>query len=401
MKFLTEQTMKPNYLKLSATLAALLAFAPAAFPHAGHGKAPGEDAETSAFGLIAISAEAKKNLAIQVEEADLRTIEKTFMAIGQIEPIPNRSAAVSSRISGRVTELKINPGETVKKGQVLVEVESRQLGDPPPRAQYAAPIDGVVTDRHVVLGDTVEPDKHLMEIVDLTEVYAEGRIFEGQVASVKLGQKVRLHVEAYPDADFEGTVDLMSGELDPESRTLKIWARIKNKDGRLRPNMRTTLYIVTDALESVVAVPKSAVLGGAGRLFVFVQNDVEGLIYDKRPVVAGLKDDRYVEIIEGVFPSDKVVTEGNYQLQYVTTRPPVAKPPGEPAGTNAPTASPAEPGRSQASAVTSPLLWMGLALGALLLANLIAVLRKKRASAPTEAAAPIAVSNPPTESVSK
>ncbi|ODU25129.1 MAG: hypothetical protein ABS95_00875 [Verrucomicrobia bacterium SCN 57-15] len=374
---MTEQIMKPNNLKLSATIVCLLAFAPAAFPHAGHGKAPGEDGETSAFGPIAITAEAKKNLAIKVEEADVRTIEKTFMAIGQIEPIPNRSAAVSSRISGRVAELKVNPGETVRKGQVLVEVESRQLGDPPPRAQYTAPIDGVVTDRHVLLGDTVEPDKHLMEIVDLSEVYAEGRIFEGQVASVKLGQKVRLHVEAYPEVDFEGTVDLMSGQLEPESRTLNIWVRVKNKEARLRPNMRATLYIVTDVAESVVAAPLSAVLGGAGRLFVFVQSDEEGLIYDKRAVVTGMKDDRYVEIIEGVFPSDKLVTEGNYQLQYVTTKP------KSPESTNSVAAAVAGPQPAPTGGMRGkPWFWMGITLGVLLLANVIVMLLRKRAGTP-------------------
>ena len=42
--------------------------------------------------------------------------------------------------------------------------------------------------------------------------------------------------------------------------------------------------------------------------------------FEKRSVVTGMKDDRYIEIIEGVYPSEKVVTEGNYQLQYVTTR---------------------------------------------------------------------------------
>ena len=100
----TEQFMKQSHLKLSATLAALLAFAPAAFPHAGHDKAPGEDGNAATTGPIAISAEAKRNLAIVVEEAQLRTLDKTVLVFGQIEIIPNHSAAVSSRIAGRVID---------------------------------------------------------------------------------------------------------------------------------------------------------------------------------------------------------------------------------------------------------------------------------------------------------
>ena len=387
--------MKPNHLKFSATLAALLSFAPAAFPHAGHDKAPGEGGEAPTSGPIAITAEAKKNLALVVEEAQLRTLDKTVLVFGQIEVIPNRSAAVSSRIPGRVVEVKVTDGESVKKGQIVVEVESLQLGDPPPRVQYSSPIDGVVIDRHAVQGDSVEPNKHLMEIVDLSEVYAEGRIFEGQVAAIKTGQKVRVSVESYPKEEFTGTVDLLSGTLDAETRTLKVWVRIKNPDLKLRPNMRARLNIVTAEADSVVTVPHSAVLGEAGNLFAFVQSDTDELVYERKPVVVGLKDDRYTEIVEGIFPSDKVVTLGNYQLQYVTTRKPAAT-----GGTNAPAATAhtestagVEDGHSHASTANSPLLWMGIALGVLLAANLIAVLLKKRA--------PAAVSNPPTEAASK
>jgi Cu(I)/Ag(I) efflux system membrane fusion protein len=190
--------------------------------------------------------------------------------------------------------------------------------------QYPAPIDGVVTHRDVLLNGSVEPDKHLLEIVDLSEVYTEGQVFEGQVSQVKVGQKVRVSVESFPDLKFEGTVDLVSGVLEPKTRTLRIWVRVANPEGKLRPNMRATLHLVTAEADEVVAIPHSAVLGEAGNLFAFVQIDKEGLIYERRPVVTGIKDDQYVEITEGIFDGDKVVTLGNYQLQYVTSKPKAA-----------------------------------------------------------------------------
>lgn len=375
--------MKPNHLKLLTTLALAVVFAPAMLAHEGHDKAPGEG-EAPGTGPIAITAEAKNNLALKVEEAELRTLDKTVLVFGQIEVIPNHSAAVSSRIAGRVTDVKVSDGESVKKGQVVVEVESLQLGDPPPRVQYHAPIDGIVIDRHVVQGDSVEPNKHLMEIVDLSDVYAEGRIFEGQVAAIKTSQKVRVSVESYPKEEFTGTVDLLSGTLDAETRTLKVWVRIKNPDFKLRPNMRARLNIVTAQADSVVTVPLSAVLGEAGHYFAFVQSDADELVYERKPVVVGMKDDRYAEIIEGVFPTDKVVVDGNYQLQYVAATKPAPKP-AESGSTNAPAAhteSNAVAGdgheHSHASAVTSPLLWMGITIAALLLVNAFIMLLKKR-----------------------
>ena len=364
-----------KFFALSLT-AAFVALAPELLAHAGHDKAPGEDVESGVGGPIAITAEAKTNLALKVEEAELRTLEKTFMVIGQIEAIPSRSAAVSSRISGRVVNIKANEGEMVKKGQPVVEVESRQVGNPPPRVTYEAPIDGIVTHRDVLLNDAVEPDKHLLEIVDMSEVYAEGQIFEGQVARVKPGQKVRINVESFPGETFTGTVDLIGGELDPDTRTLKVWVRVPNPEGRLRPNMRATLNIVTDQADSVVAIPHSAVLGDAGRLFAFVQTDKEGLVYERREVVTGIKDDRYVEIVEGVFPSDKVVTLGNYQLQYVTTHANPAKP-GATEAKPSPNEEPANPAATQGASFSWGK-WIGGTLIVLLTLNLIALLARKR-----------------------
>ncbi len=157
--------------RLLAAAAGLIVISSASrsIAHEGHAHAPGEE-DVITSGPITITAEAKTNLALKVEEAGLRTLEKTFMVIGQIEPIPSRSAAVTSRISGRVVDIKAMEGQLVKKGEPLIEIESRQVGNPPPRVQYSAPIDGVVTDRDVVLNDSIEPDKHLLEIVDMSEL---------------------------------------------------------------------------------------------------------------------------------------------------------------------------------------------------------------------------------------
>lgn len=373
--------MKPSRFKFPLTFVLFLAVSTLAYPHAGHDKAPGDDGAGPTTGPIAISAEAKKNLALQVEEVELRTLDKTLMALGQIEAIPSRTAAVTSRIAGRVSAIDVSLGDPVKKGQAVVEVESLQPGDPPPRVPYVSPIDGLVIERHVVLGDAVEANKHLLEIVDLTEVYAEGRIFEGQIAAVKTGQKVRISVESYPQEVFTGTVDLVSGELDAETRTLKVWVRIKNEDLKLRPNMRAELNIVTAEADSAIAIPLSAVLGEAGNLFAYVQSDTDELVYERRPLVLGMKDDRYVEVSEGIFPSDKVVTLGNYQLQYVTTRKPAAKPAAGTAEAKPAVEEPHEHPATSTNAMFTPLMTMGITLSALLALNAILLIFKKRPAA--------------------
>lgn len=312
---------KTLYLRQVISLTILLSTSlfnlPIALAHEGHDKAPGESGENNVGGPITITHEAKENLNLEVKEAEIKTIDRSITLIGQIEAIPSRQAAVTSRISGRVTALYVNEGQQVKKGQELVEVESRQPGEPPPRVKYYSPIDGIITDRHAIIGDTVEPDKHLMEVVDLNEVYIEGRIYEGQVPAIKVGQNVRAVVESYPAETFNGKVELLGGSLDPESRTLKVWVRISNPSQKLRPNMRATLHVSSSELAPAIAIPKSAVLGEMGHYFVFVQSEEDPLTFERRNIVAGSGDDLFVEVIEGVLPGDNVVTAGNYQLQYV------------------------------------------------------------------------------------
>ena len=311
----------------AALVATLIGISPAAFAHEGHADAPGAEGASSATGgPVLVSETARKNLGLRLEEAELRPIERTLTVIGEIHAEPERSATVSSRIPGRVVAVFAKEGERVQRGQPLVEIESLQVGDPPPRARYAAPIDGTVTHRHVVVGDDVEPRGHLFELTDLQEVLAVGRVFEGQVGQVTVGQAVRVHVPSYPEEVFEGTVDRMGGALDPRSRSLPVFVRIANPDRKLRLNMRATLSLVVERSDLALAVPKETVLGEFGHPFVFVQHDGEPDLFDRRSVVTGLSDDRYIEILEGVLPGDQVVSEGNYSLQYLT---PVAEPGSE------------------------------------------------------------------------
>ena len=349
-----------------------------------HGAAPGESGVGSETGFVTISEEAKANLGIEVAEVQTVSLEQTISAFGRIVAIPDRVAAVSSRIPGRVTALLVNPGQHVEKDQDVVEVESLRLGDPPPRVRYSAPIGGTVVHSEIVLGSSVEPNAHLMQLADLGEVYAEAKLFEGQLSTVAVGQNVRVRVNAFPGEVFAGKIELLSGELDPGTLTLKAWVRLGNKEGRLRPNMQVRLDMVTGIGDSVIVVPRSAVIGSGGNLNVFVeQADAPVPTYEKRLVVTGMEDDRYIEIIEGAIPGENVVTAGNYQLQFV----PAAR--AAPAGD----ASAGEPSVEESSHRQSErvsgaefqkaeplrrlLAWLSGALIVVFLANLIAGWRSR------------------------
>lgn len=269
-------------------------------------------------GPVRLSGQAKKNLGLKTEVADLRPIETVVKCFGVVEAMPDKVNYISVRSPGRVTKVLINQGDAVKKGDLLAEVESRQIGDPPPTIPVKATLTGIVTERHVFVGEPIEPDKVLFHISDLSKLHVKCNVYEADMGKVALGQKARFHFEAYPDQPFEGPVEFLGGKLEEDTRSLPVWLSLDNPGLRLRPNMRAEVHIVRGAASDVLAVPVNAVLGDAGNYFVYVEN---GDVYERKTVVLGKRDDRYIEIVEGLVPGDAVVTQGNYQLQFVTSSP--------------------------------------------------------------------------------
>ena len=359
--------------------------------HEGHDKTPGET-DAIGSGPITISAEARKNLGLVSVETEIRKIEKTLLVLGQIQAIPDRTVVISSRIAGRVVKLPVNDGQAVRKGEVMAEVESLQVGNPPPRAEYVSPIDGVVLSRDVFVGSSTDSNTKLLSVADLTEVYAQARVFEGQVNQISPGQRVRVRTEANPDEVFEGKIERIAGSLDLETHTVRVWARIANPDLKLRPHFQAVITIVTAEGDAVAAVPRSAVLGSAGNLFVFVEQDNNPSMFERRSVVTGISDDRYIEIIEGVVPGEKAVVTGNYQLQYVAP----STAPGKAAGHDE--VSPAGSGRpSSGLQRVQPWVWLvalvvSVALNLFLLRNSRSARRKEMPFTPEGASGPDALS---------
>lgn len=258
------------------------------------------------------------NLGIEVEDSLDTDFEETVFAIGRINDIPTNHAALSSRISGRALHVGAIPGDHVTKDQVLVRVESRRPRAPgqetPPIIPLHAPITGTVLESHIRPGEPVEPENKLFDIVDLTEVWAIARVPEQEAGRMKIGTKARIRVTALPTEIFEGELIRWGTKADVGSGTLEAIFRLKNEELQLRPGMRAEFSIITSLRQDVTAVPRAAVRGDpAGRL-VYIPHEDLPHTFIKAPVVTGAQNDRYIEIISGIFPGDPVVTTGSYFL---------------------------------------------------------------------------------------
>ena len=201
-------------------------------------------------------------------------------------------------------------------GAVVAKVESRQFATPPPIIELTAPKDGLVTGSRARLGEPVSPDEHLLEIVDLSQVYAVARVPEDSISRLKVGNLAHIIVSALPAEPFQGTLLRFGTTADSESGTLDVVFEMSNSSGRLRPAMRAEFSIVVATHEDVTAVPVEAVQGTPSNRYVFVKDFDLPNTFIKAPVETGMRNGRFIEIVAGLFPGDEVVTKGAYPLAF-------------------------------------------------------------------------------------
>lgn len=257
-----------------------------------------------------------KNLRIETLEAEESDFEQTVFALGRIAEIPERHGVLSSRISGRVIGLEAREGDTVEKDQVLVRVESRQPGNPPPVIELKAPIGGLVVESHIRIGEPVEPDKELLDISDLTEVLAIARVPEHQAAKLKPGSKAHIRVSALGDQSLDGEMTRFGTSADRESGTIDAIFKVANPGLKMRTDMRAEFSIILNKRANVLGIPRAALQGDTSKRFVYVKHFDLANAFIKTPVQVGEMNDRFVEIVSGLLPADEVVTRGAYSLSF-------------------------------------------------------------------------------------
>ncbi|MFZ4773892.1 MAG: efflux RND transporter periplasmic adaptor subunit [Terrimicrobiaceae bacterium] len=274
------------------------------------------EADSRNQNTVILDANGVKNLRIETIVVEEKAFEETIFALGRIAVYPGRRAVISSRISGRALEVLAKTDHAIAKGDVAVVVESRQPGNPPPVVKLTAPISGIVSVMNIVPGEPVEPDRVLVDILDLTEVYARASVPEHLAGKLKTGQKARITVSAVPGQEFEADLEHIGTVADAESGTVEAAFRVENPSLALRPGMRAEFSIVVERHGNVFSIPRTALQGDAASRFVYVKDFEIPNAFIKTPVVTGRMSDRQVEIVSGLFPTDVVVTRGAYSLAF-------------------------------------------------------------------------------------
>ncbi len=312
---------------------------------------------------------------VEVASVQAEPVVDEVEALGSL--VADETVAIAPEIAGRLTKLGFREGDRVKKGQVLVELDTGILTQELKQAQVdlglardtyeranslvqrgagtrvaseqaeaqlaaaevrvalaqarlekatiAAPIDGTVGLRSVSVGTYLTPGQTIVTLTNLDPIKVDFRVPELLLQDVAVGQKIRVRVDAFPNRVFDGAVYAIDPVIDVNGRAIRLRARIPNPDLALKPGLFARVSIVTDVRESALVVPESAVVpDGQAKAVYVLEGDKARLVR----VRLGKRLSGRVEIAEGLKPGQRIVTTGQMRLRdgaVVETAQPQAK----------------------------------------------------------------------------
>lgn len=282
---------------------------------------PGHDHGESAFAgntgpatHFDLSDQQMNNLGIQSVPIKFLPITQTVDMLSFTELLPEKQATISPRFGGKILDIAVKLGQKVKKGQRLATLEPVSVGNN--NVILSAPISGFVLSLHAGIGEIVNAGDDILEIGDASQMLVRGVAYEmPDMTTIKVGQRVEVHLDIEPDRPIDGKIQRMNRLIDPETRTFSVYALIDTPNGDIPSGLQGTMEIFTGHETPVLAAPKRAVLGELGSYFVYV---IKGNIVEKRDVTIGAQTAQHIEIRSGLFPKERIVVNGNYQLQYIS-----------------------------------------------------------------------------------
>lgn len=176
---------------------------------------------------------------------------------------------------------------------------------------FRSPVTGYVIEKHLLKGQHVMPGQSLYKIADLSTVWVEADLFEGELPRVRVGAPATVTIDAYPDERFTGRVAFIYPFVGEQTRTVKVRFALANRGARLKPGMYANVELPTSTGRSLV-VPTNALLDSGQEQIVFVAKG-DGY-FEPRRVKIGQRLDDAIEILEGLKEGESVATGAAFFL---------------------------------------------------------------------------------------
>ena len=251
--------------------------------------------------------------------SDLAQAEKT---LSRVKALHEHGAAALKDLESAQADYDRSLSEK-QRADLRLQLLGSAAGDFSDVYHVIAPIDGVVVDRNINIGQEVRADivlagspqltAPMFTITDPTRLWVQLDVPEQELGELHLGQPVEVRTAAYPGRIFRGQIDLVGAFLDPQTRVAHARASIVNAEGLLKAAMYVTVNVKELlASESQVVLPSRAVFFLDGKYFVFLET--RPLMFEKREVTVDRDAPGGMIVVRGIRPKDRVVGQGNLLL---------------------------------------------------------------------------------------
>ncbi len=305
-----------------------------------------------------------KKTPIPVNVASISTGSVSSYITSTANLVAENEVQVLAEAEGRVVELYVEEGDSVKRGQLLAslvrddqeialkkaelkaanasmiheravkaladdllsredfdrlmmedEVAQQELAEAKWRLEKTAirsPLTGYLTGRVIMVGHHCKLADHLFTVADFDPLVARIYLPEKDIFGLRKGQEVRITLKAHEETQFGGRIRQLSPVVDTATGTVKVTVEAVDPSRDVRPGAFVTIDIVQQTRDRAVLLPRDAVIRELREAYVFV---AQGDVAQKRAVSLGLEDGDHVEALSGVEPGDQVIIAGQGGLK--------------------------------------------------------------------------------------
>ncbi len=179
-----------------------------------------------------------------------------------------------------------------------------------------ATVSGTVSEIMVQAGDYVEKGEPLFKIANLGSVWAVFDAYENQVSLLKEGQPLVVTAKSYPNTPLQAKISFINPVLNTSTRTVEVQAVLQNPEGKFKPGMFVTadLALSRSGKDDSLVIPESAVLWTGERSVVYVKTDPNVPVFEMREIRVGDAVNEEYTVISGLENGEEIVTQGTFTL---------------------------------------------------------------------------------------
>jgi membrane fusion protein, heavy metal efflux system len=315
---------------------------------------------------------------VEVLTAGPAKIKSMLNLQGEIKLNADKSVHIVPRVGGIVESVSANAGDKVRKGQVLASISSQSIADMRSdflaaqkkvdlarstftrekqlweekisaqqdyllaqhdlqeaeinatriqqkmdaigagsggkglaRFDIRSPIDGVVTNKQISQGQVVKETDDLFEVADMSSVWAQMTIYAKDIGIVKVGQKVTIKAIAN-EAQAVGTISYVGALVGEQSRTAMARVVLANSNKNWLPGLPVNIELISDEVNVPLAVSLEGIQTLKDWSVVFGRY---GEYFEARPLELGRRDDKYVEVLEGLSAGEKYAAGNSFLIK--------------------------------------------------------------------------------------